>query len=135
MLPGIQSGSWHGLCVTWNKDGGHFMIYYDGRLIRSESGFKSGSPFPSKKTLTLGIGAKEKYNYTGSLGHVNAWPRILEHPLLAAVSSKCGVERGELVSWPQFRQDLHGVVVDEGEACPFTGKNKINPLNNKPSPA
>ena len=121
-MPLIQNGEWHGLCVTWNKDDGHFLIYYDGRLIRSESGFKSGKSFSSNNTFTLGIGAEEKFNYTGMIGHVNIWSRVLEHPLLSALSSKCGVERGGLVSWPRFQKDLHGVNV--GESCSFHGEGK-----------
>ena len=122
IMPQIQNGEWHGLCVTWNKDDGHFLIYYDGRLIRSESGLKSGKSFPSNNTFTLGIGAEEKFNYTGMLGHVNIWSRVLEHPLLSALSSKCGVERGGLVSWPRFQEDLRGVNV--GESCSFHGEGK-----------
>ncbi|PFX18451.1 Fibroleukin, partial [Stylophora pistillata] len=119
IMPQIQYGVWHGLCVTWNKHGGHFMIYYDGRLIRSENGLKSGNSFPSNETFTLGIGAEEKFNYTGMVGHVNIWPSVLEHSLLSVLSSKCGVERGGLVSWPQFRKDLRGVDVHTKESCPF----------------
>lgn len=124
-IPGYQNGNWHGLCVTWENEDGVFMVYFDGRLLESGNGFKSGNSLSSKGIFTLGIGSTDERIYSGRLGHVNAWPFVLEHPQLAVFSSKCGVERGEFVSWPQFRQGAVGINVIEGETCPFDGKNEL----------
>ena len=124
VLPGVQAGDWHGLCVTWQKEDGFFMVYYDGRLLLTGSDFNTGNPVSSKGIFTLGIGSQNGL-YEGRLGHVNAWPLVLDHPHLAVLSSKCGMERGELVSWPEFR--ANDVSAVEGAACPLTGKTKLNP--------
>ncbi len=124
-LPGVQDNTWHGLCVTWKKENGVYMVYYDGRLLFNGESFKSGNLLSSNGIFTLGIGSSNDRLFSGRLGHVNAWMIVLEHPQLAVLSSKCGVERGELVSWPQFKQGAHSITVFEGETCPFTGKIEL----------
>ena len=126
VLPGVQAGDWHGLCVTWQKEDGFFMVYYDGRLLLTGSDFNTGNPVSSKGIFTLGIGSQNRL-YEGRLGHFNAWPLVLDHPHLAVLSSKCGMERGELVSWPEFREGTNDVSAVEGAACPLTGKTELNP--------
>ena len=121
VTPSVQNNNWHGLCVTWEKEDGAFMAYYDGRLLQSGIGFKNGNLLSSKGIFTVGIGESNRL-YSGRMGHVNAWPIVLEHPQLAVFSSKCGVELGEFVSWPQFRQGAIGITLKEGETCPFTGR-------------
>jgi len=117
----------HGLCVTWQKEDGFFMVYYDGRLLLTGVDFKTRNLLSSKGVLTLGIGAQGRVLYTGRLSHVNAWPSVLDHPQLAVLSSKCGVQRGELVSWPEFKQGIYGGSAMEGPSCPFTGKSELDP--------
>lgn len=124
-MPGIKDGNWHGLCVTWQKEDGFFKVYYDGRSLLTGTDFKTGKLISSKGIFTLGIGAHDGLLYSGRLGHVNAWPSILDNPHLAVLSSKCGVERGELVSWPDFGQGNHGIYAIEGATCPFTGKIEL----------
>ena len=126
-MPGVQVGDWHGLCVTWQNEDGFFMVYYDGRLLLTGSDFSTGNLVLSKGIFTLGIGAMDSLLYTGKLSHVNAWPYVLDHPHLAVLSSKCGVERGELVSWSEFRQGIYSASAMEGAACPVTGKTELNP--------
>ena len=121
VLPHVQSGIWHGLCVAWQKDDGFFMVYYDGRLLLIETEFKTGQQASFKGIFTLGIDAQDIL-YTGRLSHVNVWPSVLTHPQQAVLSSKCGVERGELVSWPEFKHGEHYASAIEGVTCPFTGK-------------
>ena len=104
------------------------MVYYDGRLLLNGTDFKTRKLASFKGIFTLGVGAKG-FLYTGRLSHVNVWPSVLDHPQLAVLSSKCGVERGELVSWPEFKQGQFGVSAMEGVACPFTGKIEQNPSN------
>ena len=102
------------------------MVYYDGRLLLNGTDFKTGQLASFKGIFTLGIGVKG-FLYTGSLSHVNAWSSVLNHPQLAVLSSKCGVERGELVSWPEFKQGAYGVSAIEGVPCPFNGKIEQSP--------
>ena len=125
VLPDVKNNNWHGLCVTWHNEDGAFMVYYDGRLLQSGRDFQTGESLPRHGILTLGVGVSNDdiYKYSGWLGRVNAWPYVLEHPQLAVFSSKCGVERGELVSWPQF--SVQGL---KGNTCPFIGKIKFKQL-------
>ena len=120
-MPGIRDNTWHGICVSWQTEGGSFKVYYEGRLIQESVGFKTGIQIPSDKTFTAGVGRDNNELYSGQLGHINAWPRVLERPLLAVLSSKCGVERGDWVSWPMFKEDVHEIIVVDGETCPPTG--------------
>lgn len=136
LLPGIRDNNWHGICVSWQTEGGSFKVYYEGRLIQEGVDFKTGIQIPSYKTFTAGVGRDHNELYLGQLGHINAWPRVLEHPLLAVLSSKCGVERGDWVSWPMFKEDVHEIIVVHGETCPPAGNLnnsklvlKINTLN------
>ena len=122
LLPGIRDNNWHGICVSWQTEGGSFKVYYEGKLIQEGVYFKTGIQIPSDKTFTAGVGRDNNELYSGQLGHINAWPRVLEHPLLAVLSSKCGVERGDWVSWPMFKEDVHEIIVVDGETCPPTGK-------------
>ena len=112
--------------MTWQKDDGFSMVYYDGRLLLTGTDFKTGNLVSSKGIFTLGIGA-QSFLYTGRLSHVNVWPSVLDHPELAVLSSKCGVERGELASWPEFRLGNYGGYAMEGASCPLTGKTELNP--------
>ena len=121
LLPGIRDNTWHGICVSWQTEGGSFKVYYGGKLIQEGVYFKTGIQIPSDKTFTAGVGRDNNELYSGQLGHINAWPRVLEHPLLAVLSSKCGVERGDWVSWPMFKEDVHEIIVVDGETCPSTG--------------
>lgn len=120
-MPGIRDNTWHGICVSWQTEDGSFKVYYEGRLIQESVGFKTGIQIPSDKTFTAGVGRDNNELYSGQLGHINAWTRVLEHPLLAVLSSKCGVERGDWVSWPLFKEDVHEIIVVDGETCPSTG--------------
>lgn len=121
-LPGVRDNSWHGVCVTWKSEGGVFMVYYDGRLIQEGNNFKAGVTLSPNRAFTAGVGKQDDMIYSGKLGHINAWPRVLEHPLLAVLSSKCGVRSGELVSWPQFMTGVHGITAVAGDTCPYSGK-------------
>ena len=121
LLPGIRDNNWHGICVSWQTEGGSFKVYYEGKLIQEGIYFKTGIQIPSNKTFTAGVGRDHNELYSGQLGHINAWPRVLEHPLLAVLSSKCGVERGDWVSWPMFKEDVHEIIVVDGETCPPSG--------------
>ena len=98
------------------------MVFYDGRLIVEGNGVKTGMTLSPNRTFTAGVGNRDDVIYSGRLGHINAWPRVLEHPLLAVLSSKCGVERGEWVSWPQFMKGVQGINAVVGKTCPFGGK-------------
>ena len=120
-MPGIRDNNWHGICVSWQTEGGSFKVYYEGRLIQEGVYFKTGIQIPSNKTFTAGVGRDHNELYSGQLGHINAWPRVLEHPLLAVLSSKCGAERGDWVSWPMFKEDVHEIIVIDGGTCPSTG--------------
>ena len=120
-MPGIRDNTWHGICVSWQTEGGSFKVYYEGRLIQESVGFKTGIQIPSDKTFTAGVGRDNNELYSGQLGHINAWPRVLEYPLLAVLSSKCVVKRGDWVSWPMFKEDVHEIIVIDGETCPSTG--------------
>ena len=120
-MPGIRDNTWHGICVSWQTEGGSFKVYYEGRLIQEGVYFKTGIQIPSDKTFTAGVGRDNNELYSGQLAHINAWPRVLEHPLLAVLSSKCGVERGDWVSWPMFKEDVYEIIVVDGETCPSTG--------------
>ena len=113
--------------MTWQKVDGSFMVYYDGRLHQTETNFRTGQLISSKGIFTLGIGAQGRLSYTGQLSHVNAWSSVLDHPQLAVLSSKCGVQRGELVSWPDFKHGEYGGSALEGASCPFTGEFELNP--------
>ena len=118
----MRDGNWHGICVTWQSENGAYMVYYDGRRIQEGNNFKTGITLPPNGAFTAGVGMQDDHLYSGRLGHINAWPQVLEHPLLAVLSSKCGVERGELVSWPQFKEGVHGINIVAGDTCPFLGK-------------
>lgn len=98
------------------------MVYYGGRLFYTENSLKTGVRLSSNHTFTVGIGNQNDEIFSGRLGHVNVWTKVLEHPLLAALSYKCGVERGDWISWPQFMKGAYGIDVVVGETCPFDGK-------------
>lgn len=113
--------------MTWKNVDGVFMVYYEGRLVKTGTGFKTGQLVPSEGIFTLGIGPQGQMSYTGRLSHVNAWSSVLDHPQLAVLSSKCGVQRGELVSWPEFKHGIYSGSALEGASCNFTGKFEQNP--------
>jgi len=125
-LPQVRDNNWHGLCVTWQSAAGVFMVYYDGRLIHEGNNFKAGMTLLPNKAFTAGVGKEDGIMYAGRLGHINTWQRVLEHPMLAVLSSKCGVERGDWVSWPNFMIGVHGIDVVVGETCPFDGKITVS---------
>ncbi|XP_018392761.1 PREDICTED: sushi, von Willebrand factor type A, EGF and pentraxin domain-containing protein 1-like [Cyphomyrmex costatus] len=138
----VNDGNWHFLCVTWESDRGSWRIFVDGILKDSGVGLAqeavvqaNGSLIIGQEQDRLGGGFSESEAFLGRLGLLDIWDVILNESNVTKLWTTCEKYHGNLVSWVQLRQYIHGdVVILASSFChgcpmpvvPFQGNIKVS---------
>ena len=119
----ITDAQLHGVCVAWSISPAHYYIYFDGTkeyygthtvssLIQGKAKFLLG------QNLNPDGSIDSASSFVGNITHLNIWTNMLNESTMAKYSlPNCGTERGDLVSWPQFKPWMTGVEVNEPTEC------------------
>ncbi|XP_078346924.1 uncharacterized protein LOC144632199 [Oculina patagonica] len=115
----IKENQWHHICATWNNTNGDWQLYKDGKLEKTDTGFKMNHVIPSGGTVVIGqdqdsVGGGFEHDAAfgpGEVTEVNLWGTVLSASDIAAQHANCTITPASLVhSWAQFNYSIHGNV-------------------------
>ncbi|XP_031573116.1 uncharacterized protein LOC116307107 isoform X2 [Actinia tenebrosa] len=105
------------VCLTWDKD--KRCNVYKNSVLQDFKLTPSNTPeIPPGGTFALG-GKKDKI-FKGFLSHFNMWSYVLPMETIALISHRCWAERGDVISWEDFKDGgpVSGVVHALEDICP-----------------
>ncbi|XP_023930314.1 prolow-density lipoprotein receptor-related protein 1 [Lingula anatina] len=125
-VPGYEifDGTWHHWCYTWNKNGGKWALYMDGRRISSGAGFMNYRTVPSSGVWivgqdqdTVGGGFQVFQSFIGDLTSINVW----NHDSLNLTEApNCDdTIRGNVIAWDDVTKKTHQVTTHEEDLCSY----------------
>ncbi|XP_032235728.2 uncharacterized protein LOC5510676 [Nematostella vectensis] len=114
--PWMVDNVWHHFCLTWDSDGGLHCHYYDGVQKATFTSFQSGVSVEGGGTLIIGQGQQIdgthnlEQSFVGNITQFNLWSRVLPGKVIDGMSLGVGAEAGDLVAWPDVRNNVNGNV-------------------------
>ena len=110
-------GIWNHYCFTWSNTNGEYKFYKDGKLEGQYVNLKKSHIIPSGGAMVLGQdqdsigGGFDAYQaFVGELTGVNMWDSVLSESDVAAQHENCSIPHGSVLSWPLFKDAVHGKV-------------------------
>ena len=112
-LPPITDDQWHHVCITWTNVNGKVLVFLDGVLKYTASGYKVDVTIPSGGIMRIGqqqtvLGGDHNpgVSYGGKFAKINMWSTALNSSVIVALWSSPGAENGDAISWRGMRTAL-----------------------------
>ena len=126
--------TWHHLCVIWTKKNGKWLIYINGKQVKSKNSYRENESIEGGGTLTVAQFMKSdgtidsSRSYVGDLSHLNIWSSVVEQDEIEVMSRGCVTAEGNHVRWSAFRENIKGsdVTVAEPAECTLPGMSVIS---------
>lgn len=103
--------------MTWDKNSQRCKVYKNS-VLQNLPTITDTLEIPPGGTFQLG-GKKDKI-FNGFLSHFNMWSYVLPMEDIALISHRCWAERGDVISWEDFKGGGPDVVPVE-DVCPVRG--------------
>ena len=132
-LPPITDDQWHHVCITWTNVNGKVLVFLDGVLKYTASGYKVDVTIPSggimrigQQQTVLGGDHNPKFSYCGKFAKINMWSTVLDGSVIVTLWSSPGAENGDAISWRGMRTALinGNVMVQDMDNMQLTGDTK-----------
>ncbi|XP_054276634.1 sushi, von Willebrand factor type A, EGF and pentraxin domain-containing protein 1-like [Macrosteles quadrilineatus] len=129
-----NDGYWHHICVEWTSADGLWNVYKDGTLEDGGTGLANNSYIPGGGVMVLGQdqdlvggGFNAAESLVGHLTGLHLWRGRLGGDKVRRLATLCQAqEEGDLYSWGQFHQGVHGHV-EVGPPTLCQGCSKLSP--------
>ncbi|KAM9479478.1 adhesion G protein-coupled receptor D2 isoform 2-T2 [Salvelinus alpinus] len=99
-----HDGSWHSLCVSWSRHGGHWALFANGRPVnRGDSLYSAGDVGPDGHFIlgqeqdSFGGSFKSAESFSGSLTQLHIWERVLNDSEIHTMEKECSPASSGLV--------------------------------------
>lgn len=111
------------VCLTWSSHNGQCKLFLNSILAVKVTDFSKSFIIQPKGNVYLGgRPGQVSERFEGNISRLNIWSRVLPTQVIAALGQRCGVERGDVISWDTFKNRL-GANVDIGQdICPRKSK-------------
>ncbi|XP_062855429.1 adhesion G-protein coupled receptor D2 isoform X2 [Trichomycterus rosablanca] len=129
-----NSGSWHQICVTWQKSDGHWVIYVDGEQRDSSSDSGSSRDIYGSGIFILGqdqdsFGGNFTEPFVGNITEFNIWDVWLNQTQIQMLSiCSPGMNLKPFFSWQERNLTLHTVVKEIALIMNCPGLQKQNKI-------
>lgn len=123
----INDGFWHHFAVNWHSATGKWNVFLDGSKFKaSTSSFQKdqvirggGVMIAGQEQDDIGGGFNAEESFLGDISQMNVWSRVLSDNEIYNLAQTCDRAQGDVVAWPDFRENLFGVysVTPQSYAC------------------
>lgn len=110
------------LCFTWDKNTQKYKVYKNS-MLQNTKPISNAQEIPKGGVFKLGGGDKI---FKGLISHFNMWSYVLPMEKIALISHRCRAERGDVISWEDFKGLGTSDVVVSEDICPERGNILIS---------
>jgi len=111
------------LCLTWRNINGQCKLFVNSALVATVTDFSENFIIQPGGILHLG-GRPSQFpeRFIGNISHFNMWSYVLPTQVIAVLGQRCGIERGDVISWETFKNAVgSGDVEVVEDICPGQG--------------
>ncbi|XP_029989070.1 adhesion G-protein coupled receptor D2 isoform X1 [Sphaeramia orbicularis] len=130
--------SWHSVCVSWDQNGGRWVLFADGLVVSRGDGLhSSGSIGPDGHFIigqeqdTFGDSFKKDESFSGSITELHIWERVLDSHEIYTMENECSpISFGLVFKWSGAAIEIESSVIKLWRDNPCQGNISVlqNPV-------
>lgn len=106
--------SWHSVCVSWSRVGGHWELHTNNFLISKGDGLNSNNSIGpgglfiiGQEQDTFGNSFKSGESYCGSITELHIWDRVLSSSEIFTMEMECSpISSGLVFKWSEAAMEI-----------------------------